>query len=61
MRGRAGWRTRGQPNRDWPGLLDSTNQTLTPNPDLIYAMPFFNTMDAGPIVLEVQRPANVVL
>jgi len=24
-------------------------------------MPFFNTMDAGPIVLEVQRPANVVL
>jgi hypothetical protein len=37
----------------WPGLLDSTNQTLTPNPDLIYAMPFFNTMDAGPIVLEV--------
>jgi hypothetical protein len=37
----------------WPGLLDSTNQTLTPNPDLIYAMPFFNTMDAGPIVLEI--------
>jgi len=23
------------------------------NPDLIYAMPFFNTMDAGPIVLEI--------
>ena len=35
----------------WPGLLDSSNQTLTPNPDLIYAMPFFNTKHAGPIVL----------
>ena len=37
----------------WPGLLDWRNQTLTPNPDVIYLMPFFNTKDVGPIVLEV--------
>ena len=37
----------------WPGLLDWKNQTLTPNPDVIYLMPFFNTKDAGPIVLEI--------
>jgi hypothetical protein len=27
----------------WPKLLDWTNQTLTPNPDVIYVMPFFKT------------------
>jgi hypothetical protein len=27
----------------WPGLLDWKNQTLTPNPDVIYLMPFINT------------------
>jgi hypothetical protein len=37
----------------WPRLLDWTNQTLTPNPDVIYLMPFFNTKDVGPLVLEV--------
>jgi hypothetical protein len=37
----------------WPGLLDWRNQTLTPNPDVIYVMPFINTKDAGPMVLEV--------
>jgi len=37
----------------WPGLLDWKNQTLTPNPDVIYMMPFFNTKDAGPVVLEI--------
>lgn len=37
----------------WPGLLDWRNQTLTPNPDVIYLMPFFNTQDVGPIVLEI--------
>ena len=37
----------------WPRLLDWRNQTLTPNPDVIYLMPFFNTKDAGPIVLEI--------
>ena len=37
----------------WSGLLDWKNQTLTPNPDVIYLMPFFNTKDVGPIVLEI--------
>src|SRR4051794_1492370 len=37
----------------WPGLLDWHNQTLTPNPDVVYLMPFFNTKDVGPLVLEV--------
>ena len=35
------------------GLLDWKNQTLTPNPDMIYLMPFFNTKDVGPVVLEI--------
>ena len=29
------------------------NQVLTPNPDAIYAMPFFNTKDVGPMVIEI--------
>lgn len=37
----------------WPGLLDWKNQTLTPNPDVIYLMPFINTKDVGPVVLEI--------
>jgi len=37
----------------WSRLLDSKNQTLTPNPDVIYLMPFFNTKDGGPVVLEI--------
>jgi hypothetical protein len=37
----------------WPRLLDWKNQTLTPNPDVIYLMPFFNTKDVGPVVLEI--------
>jgi hypothetical protein len=37
----------------WSRLLDWKNQTLTPNPDVIYIMPFFNTKDAGPVVLEI--------
>ena len=37
----------------WPGLLDWKNQTLTPNPDVIYLMPFFNTKDTGPVILEI--------
>ena len=37
----------------WSRLFDWKNQTLTPNPDSIYFMPFFNTRDVGPIVLEV--------
>jgi hypothetical protein len=37
----------------WSCLLDWKNQTLTPNPDVIYLMPFFNTKDVGPVVLEI--------
>jgi hypothetical protein len=36
----------------WSGLLDWRNQTLTPNPDVIYLMAFFNTKD-GPVVIEI--------
>ena len=35
------------------GCSDWKNQTLTPNPDAIYFMPFFNTKDVGPMVLEI--------
>jgi hypothetical protein len=37
----------------WSRPLSWKNQTLTPNPDTIYLMPFFNTKDTGPIVLEI--------
>jgi hypothetical protein len=37
----------------WSRLLDWKNQTLTPNPDAIYLMPFFNTAEAGPMVIDV--------
>jgi len=37
----------------WSRLLDWKNQTLTPNPDAIYFMPFFNTAEAGPVVIEI--------
>ena len=37
----------------WSRPLTWKNQTLTPNPDTIYLMPFFDTKDAGPIVLEI--------
>jgi len=37
----------------WSGLFDWKNQTLTPNPDSIYFMPFFNTKDVGAVVLEI--------
>jgi len=45
----------GKPNQIvyWWRLPDWKNQTLTPNPDVIYLMPFFNTKDAGPMVLEI--------
>jgi hypothetical protein len=33
----------------WGRPLDWRNQTLTPNPDAIYFMAFFNTRDVGPI------------
>jgi len=37
----------------WSRLPDWKNQTLTPNPDVIYLMPFFSTKDVGPMVLEI--------
>jgi hypothetical protein len=37
----------------WSGLPDWKNQTLTPNPDAIYLMPFIDTKDVGPVVLEI--------
>jgi hypothetical protein len=37
----------------WSRLPDWKNQTLTPNPDSIYLMPFIDTKDAGPMVLEI--------
>jgi hypothetical protein len=44
----------GKPNQIvyWSGLFDWQNQTLTPNPDVIYLMAFFNTKD-GPVVIEI--------
>jgi hypothetical protein len=37
----------------WSKFPDWKNQTLTPNPNAIYLMPFINTKDAGPMVLEI--------
>lgn len=41
----------------WSGLLDWRNQTLTPNPDLIYYMAFFDTHD-GPVVVEIPAESD---
>lgn len=37
----------------WSRLLDWKNQTLTPNPNAIYLMPFYDTATAGPMVVEI--------
>src|SRR5262245_11999634 len=37
----------------WSRLPDWKDQTLTPNPDTTYFFSFYNTKDAGPIVLEI--------
>lgn len=37
----------------WSRPVDWKNQTLAPNPDAIYLMIFFNTKEAGPIVIDV--------
>src|SRR5262249_20619456 len=44
-------KTKGKVNQliYWGRPLDWRNQTLTPNPDTIYFMAFFNTKTAGPI------------
>ena len=46
---------KGQPNQIayWSRLPDWKIQTLTPNPDVIYLKPFFNTKAVGPMVLEI--------
>src|SRR5580700_9205710 len=44
----------------WSRLLDWRNQTLTPNPDVIYLMAFFNTKD-GPIVIEIPPAVGGVI
>jgi hypothetical protein len=45
----------GAPNQVvfWSRPATWKNQTLTPNPDTIYVMPFFDTRDVGPVVLEI--------
>ncbi|HXO67878.1 MAG TPA: DUF1254 domain-containing protein [Bradyrhizobium sp.] len=52
----------GKPNQIvyWPGLLDWKNQTLTPNPDVIYFMAFFDTRD-GPVVIEIPPAGDGVI
>jgi hypothetical protein len=47
-------KTKGKVNQIvfWSRPLDWRNQTLTPNPDSIYFMAFYNTKD-GPIVIEI--------
>ena len=37
----------------WSKFSDWKNQTLTPNPDVIYLQPFFDTKEAGPIVIDI--------
>ena len=44
----------------WSGLLDWKNQTLTPNPDVIYFMAFFDTKD-GPVVIEIPPAGDGVI
>jgi hypothetical protein len=52
----------GRPNQIvyWSGLLDWRNQTLPPNPDVIYFMAFFNTKD-GPVVVEIPPAGDGVI
>jgi hypothetical protein len=47
--------TKGRDNQMlyWSRLLDWKNQTLTPNTDVIYLTPYFDTKDVGPVVMEV--------
>src|SRR5215510_14282375 len=37
----------------WGRPLDWKNQTLTPNPDTLYFMGFYDTKTAGPMVFEI--------
>ena len=49
---RAGLPARGNAIVYWSRPFNWKNQTLTPNPDTLYFMPFYNTKD-GPVVLEL--------
>lgn len=42
----------------WSGLINDKNQTLTPNPDVIYINPFYDTRK-GPVVLEIPAVEGV--
>ena len=44
----------------WSKLSDWKNQLLTPNTDVIYLVPFWDTREAGPMVLEIP-PADTGL
>jgi hypothetical protein len=44
----------------WSRPVDWKNQTLTPNPAPIYFMPFFNTKDIGPVVIDAARRGRLV-
>lgn len=37
----------------WSRPADDRNRTLTPNPDCVYFVPFFNMRDVGPIVIDL--------
>jgi hypothetical protein len=37
----------------WSRPADANNQTLTPNPDCIYFLTFYNTKNVGPVVIEL--------
>lgn len=41
----------------WSRLLDWHNQTLTPDPGVVYLMPFYDTTD-GPVVLDIPPAAG---
>lgn len=42
----------------WSKFVDWKNQTLTPNPNTIYLMPFINMKDVGPVVVEIPPAAG---
>ena len=42
----------------WSRLTKDTDANIVPNPDLVYIMPFLNTRDAGPVVLEIPPAAE---
>jgi len=48
-------KTKGKVNQVlyWSRPADWNNQTLTPNPDSIHFMAFFDTKDVGPIVIDI--------